>query len=96
MSDQPQIEMPRYKCHKEVWALKILRVEHDYESRGANEETDGTAKLLPAEAGYGAIKVDADFVSKHKPFAGGYYVVYSDGYKSFSPSAAFEQGYTKI
>lgn len=21
-------EMPRYKCHKEVWALKIDRVEH--------------------------------------------------------------------
>ncbi|MCK9988658.1 MAG: hypothetical protein AzoDbin1_05130 [Azoarcus sp.] len=27
---------------------------------------------------------------------GGYYVVYEDGYKSFSPAIAFESGYTRI
>lgn len=26
----------------------------------------------------------------------GYYVVYDDGYKSWSPAKAFEEGYTKI
>ena len=30
------------------------------------------------------------------PRVGGYYVVYADGYKSFSPATAFEEGYTKI
>jgi hypothetical protein len=30
------------------------------------------------------------------PSVGGYYVVYDDGYKSYSPSEAFEGGYTKI
>lgn len=33
---------------------------------------------------------------KHKPEVGGYYVVYKDGYKSFSPAAAFDEGYTLI
>ena len=32
-------------------------------------------------------------MEKHKPHAGGYYVVYDDGYKSFSPAKAFEEGY---
>jgi hypothetical protein len=27
---------------------------------------------------------------------GGYYVVYEDGYKSFSPASAFENGYTRL
>ncbi len=52
--------------------------------------------LTPAEEGYAAFKVDADFVSKHRPKVGGYYVVYKDGYKSFSPADAFEDGYTKL
>ena len=34
--------------------------------------------------------------TKHDPQAGGYYVVYADGYQSFSPAQAFEEGYTRI
>jgi hypothetical protein len=30
------------------------------------------------------------------PQPGGYFVVYKDGYKSFSPAKAFEEGYTRI
>ena len=33
---------------------------------------------------------------KHQPTVGGYYVVYKDGYKSFSPADAFESGYTRV
>lgn len=96
--DGASVEMPRYKCHKEVWALKIAKLEPsagDVPS-GPNEETDGGMILTPAEDGYAAFKVDADFVSKHRPKVGGYYVVYKDGYKSFSPADAFEDGYTRI
>lgn len=35
-------------------------------------------------------------MAKHKPVAGGYFVVYEDGYESFSPAKAFEEGYTRI
>lgn len=87
-------EMPRYKCHKEVWALKIAAIKRDGE--GEERESDGSAMITPDDTFYGAFKVDADYVHKHKPQVGGYYVVYSDGYKSFSPAEAFESGYSLI
>jgi bacterioferritin-associated ferredoxin len=37
-----------------------------------------------------------EFVDKHKPQVGGYIVIYDDGYTSFSPAKAFEEGYTRI
>lgn len=92
MSDDEQgaaVEMPRYKCHKEVWALKIDRLK-------ARVPDDGTLLMCPAEPGYADFILDAEFVKKHNPQAGGYYVVYRGGYKSFSPAAAFEEGYSKI
>ena len=87
-------EMPRYKCHKEVWALKIAAIVRDGE--GEDRETDDTAMITPENSCYAAFKVDADYMYKHKPQVGGYYVVYADGYKSFSPADAFEDGYTLV
>ena len=94
--DEPQVgrEMPRYRCHKEVWALKIKSVVRD--GAGEARETDGTAIITPQDEGYAPFKVDAAYVAKHNPQAGGYYVVYDDGYKSWSPAQAFEEGYTRI
>ncbi|GGE36263.1 hypothetical protein GCM10007276_12190 [Agaricicola taiwanensis] len=74
--------MPRYRSHKEVWALKIASV-------------DGTT-LTFEKSGYAPLDVGAEFIERHKPEAGGYYVVYKDGYKSFSPAEPFEEGYTFI
>lgn len=89
-------EMPRYKCHKEVHALKIERVQLDSDdARVEGRETDGSARLF-VEAPYSPLRVDRDYVRKHNPQAGGYYVVYEDGYASFSPAAAFENGYTRL
>lgn len=82
-----QIELPEYKCHKEVWALKIADL---------MSLTDGSAMITPTEERYAPFKVSAEWVSKHEPQKGGYYVVYENGYTSFSPSEAFESGYTKI
>jgi hypothetical protein len=79
-------EMPLYQCHKQVRALKIAAVDHH----------PAGARITPADEGFGAIEVDAEYVIKHRPHGGGYYVVYEDGYKSFSPAAAFEGGYTRI
>ena len=89
-----QKEMPRYKCFKEVWALKIKEIKRDGE--GENRETDGSASITPEEEGYAPFIVNHDYMFKHKPVVGGYYVVYKDGYKSFSPADAFEDGYTKL
>lgn len=95
-SSAAQREMPRYKCHKEVWALKIAAIE----SAPANAErvhAGGDWLLFPQEEGYGPVLVGHDdYFVKHKPQVGGYYVVYEDGYKSYSPAAPFESGYTRI
>jgi len=80
-------EMPRYKSHKTVHALKIESISLGH---------DGSAMIVPADKGYGAFPVDAAYVSKHAPKAGGYYVVYDDGYKSWSPADAFDSGYTRV
>ena len=54
------------------------------------------AIIMPAEEGYDAFIVDNEFMNKHKPVVGGYFVIYEDGYTSFSPAAAFESGYTRV
>ncbi len=94
---KPAAEMPRYKCHKEVWALKIKNIDRDSDkAREEQRETDGSSIITPEEERYAPFKVDANYMHKHKPEIGGYYVVYSDGYNSFSPAKAFEDGYSPV
>ena len=87
-------EMPRYQCHKKVWALKIKGMA----PTDAKEDGSGYENYLitPSEGGYAPFKVGIDYMRKHDPQVGGYYVVYDDGYKSFSPAKAFEEGYTRV
>lgn len=92
--DNGSAEMPKYECHKQVWALKIAKIVIDGE--GEERETDGSAVITPEEVGYAPFKVDSSYITKHNPKIGGYYVVYQDGYKSYSPVKAFEEGYKKI
>ena len=86
--------MPKYQSHKRVWALKIKSIKRDGE--GENRDSDGSAMITPVEEGYAPFRVEFDYMHKHKPEAGGYYVQYEDGYKSFSPAQPFEEGYKKI
>jgi hypothetical protein len=85
--NQVMRQMPRYECHKQVWALKIKSIRD-------NKVTQ--PELVFEEDGYAPLSVDWDWYYKHKPQPGGYYVVYADGYKSFSPAVAFESGYTPL
>lgn len=96
--ENPKREMPRYKCHKEVWALKIAAIAHkkNPDVTGQSASASYGAVIEPTEFGYAPFEVSAEYVIKHRPEAGGYYVVYADGYKSYSPAAAFESGYTAI
>lgn len=87
----PGAEMPRYKCHKEVWALKIKEIR-----RAPSGNATVTHSIVPAEEGYAPFEVSMEYIERYHPAAGGYYVVYKDGYKSFSPAAAFEEGYTRV
>lgn len=81
--------MPKYKCYKEVWALKIKQIE-------AHKTEEDKYIITPEEVGLAPFIVPTDYIYKHSPEVGGYYVVYKDGYKSFSPAKAFEDGYQLI
>lgn len=98
MIGQVATPLPSYRCHKEVWALKIKEIQRDTPlttDPPADEEEPG-ATIVPVELGYAPFPVTAEFMRKHRPMPGGYWVVYKDGYQSFSPAQAFEEGYTKI
>lgn len=89
----PSVEMPRYHSHKVVHALKIRDVS---DPTAPGNESDGSRLLHFEEPGYGAMRVGREYVRKHAPQAGGYYVVYDDGYTSWSPAKAFEDGYMRV
>lgn len=79
--------LQRYQCHKQVSAGKILFMAKDEQGGKLMLHIDNLANIVP---------VDLAYLEKHKPQIGGYYVVYEDGYESFSPAEAFEQGYSLI
>lgn len=85
----PQTEMPRYKCHKDVHALRIEIVK-------INE--DGSGTIVPRDQRYAAFTTATDWGDRFKGDENdtGYYVVYKDGYASWSPTKDFEEGYTLI
>lgn len=85
---ESSIELPKYKSHKEVWALKIKEVNV--------VDFDGECIISFENSNYAAMNVGLDYMRKHQPKAGGYYVVYKGGYQSFSPADAFEEGYSLI
>lgn len=91
MSEQEEMpeqeELPEYRCHKKVRALKIAKLfPHD----------DGTTTMQPAEEGFNPFLLSEKYIKRHKPKEGGYYVLYKNGYESFSPGEAFLDGYTRI
>ena len=76
--------MKTYKCHKQVKAFKITNIKLI---------EDSIYNLVGSEC---IVMVREDFMQKFKPEVGGYYVLYDDGYQSYSPAKAFEEGYTEL
>lgn len=83
------LELPFYQSHKTVHALKIAAITF-------NE--NGSALITPVEEGYEPFTTGEDWGIRYKNYTHdlGYYVLYDDGFESWSPSNAFEEGYTLI
>lgn len=85
----PMTELPKYRSHKIVQALKIAAIEiHE----------DKSATIAPFDARYAPFKTRPGWADR---FTGseadaGYYVVYEDSFASWSPTEAFQKGYTRI
>lgn len=89
------MNLPEYQCHKKVRALKIGNVIIKHHDNDHFAQITG-ATIVPADSTIPSFEVPGDYVKKHNPQSGGYYVLYEDGYSSYSPAKAFEDGYTKI
>ena len=85
--------MPAYKSHKTVWAVKIAEIR---QHNGVTAFVGGSWLIVPTDPNCAPIEVPHAFIQKHTPLAGGYFVIYEDGYQSYSPDTAFETGYTLI
>ena len=76
--------LPLYTCHKTVEAFKIAAI---------RPLANGEVMLIGYNAAH-SHRESVAYVDKHHPQVGGYYVRYQDGYSSWSPTEAFESGYT--
>jgi hypothetical protein len=89
--------MPRYVSHKQVWALEIATVGRpgltaDHRPLGHPE----SCVLTFRDNGFEPLVAPGEMFSRYKPVSGDFYVVYADGYRSFSPRKAFLEGYTRV
>lgn len=80
------MEMPRYVSHKTVHALEI---------ESCVKVAEGRRVVSFRDEGYAAVTLEAEMFARYQPVSGDFYVVYADGYKSFSPRKAFLEGYTR-
>jgi hypothetical protein len=82
--------IPLYRSHKLVRAAKITSF----------YTPDGRTYHVGMEGVDGCAYVGRDWLDKRVPEiqnpVGGYFVLYEDGYTSWSPAEAFEAGYTKV
>ncbi len=82
--------MNTYVCHKVVKAFKIVWI----------EERIGKMPILAGDGGAIRIEASSAWMDRKVTLAGaqalvgGYYVQYADGYASWSPAKAFEDGYS--
>lgn len=81
--------MKKYRSHKEVWADKIMRVDPAPKGEGGF-----LLYLKDSPNEY----VPQNFYARGGPHEDdlGYLVKYEDGYKSWSPTKPFEDGYTEV
>lgn len=78
--------IPQYKCHKVVRAFKIARI----------DSAGQTNYLIAADDKITPIPITKENLDLKNPSVGDYYVLYDDGYTSFSPPKAFEDGYDLV
>jgi len=89
-SEAIKAQLPRYQCHKVVQAVKIGSLEVNPYA--------GSVMIVPADPKLLPFHTRADFDERYFGTAEdrGYFVLYEDGYESWSPSEVFENGYARI
>lgn len=80
-------QLADWKCHKIVKAGKILGVGSDGGFNVTVEDVNGA----PCK-----VEMPANAFARGIPDIGDFIVIYEDGYKSWSPAKAFEDGYARV
>ena len=84
--------MKKYKSHKIIEAGKIIRIT-EVKGGGATIEMEGEDPVVVGESYMKRFKLSKAFGDSQG--VDGYYVRYADGYESWTPNKAFEEGYTE-
>ena len=87
--------LPQWRCHKVVGAFKIREITtspHDGKYLVYPEHSQA-ATVPVVEVAREVFRARVRFPQE---YIGGFLVQYNDGYLSWSPSKAFEDGYTRI
>lgn len=85
---EPLPMLPRWQCHKIVEGDRIVEVIMEGEQWRWRLACGITVDVSPALYA----RVPPEVYSANS----GYYVVYDDGYESWSPAGAFEAGYSRL
>jgi hypothetical protein len=87
------VGLPRWQSHKKVYGDRIKGIERLDPKVGWGRDDTGLRWLLDCGV---IVSVTKDLIARGSPTAGDYFIQYDDGYKSWSPAKAFEEGYTRI
>jgi hypothetical protein len=91
-----ELKLPLYQCHKKVRAVKIKAIEKQKWDRDLGVTHWRIFPQVFPEGSVLPFDVEHSYMDKHEAQVGGYYVRYEDGYESYSPAKAFEDGYHLI
>ena len=86
MKGETMGQLADWKCHKIVKAGKILAFGDGFNTPITVEDSNGA----PCK-----VEVTPSLFARGRPNLGDYIVIYDDGYKSWSPAKAFEDGYAR-
>lgn len=89
-ADDAESGLPRWRCHKVVQAAKIEEIRRD------GQPMNGARLIFTPTGAVLSRFVCGAWLDRHNPQVGGYFVIYDDGYESYSPPEAFESGYTPV
>ena len=82
-------ELPTYVCHKRVRASEVVSIGL-YKTNADNK----AVREIQISDQFDPIEILGEVFTRYVPMPGDFYVVYEDGYVSFSPRKAFIEGYT--
>lgn len=88
--------LPRWKSHKEVLADKVIGTTSNNDPSLVITDDSGQRWRLASGALYAVTNALLGRVLKGESPVGGYVVRYADGFESWSPGKAFEEGYTRV